>query len=80
MSERDIILTAVVLRAKGQFADAIQLLNDNWSLFSEDFLPVAIREKFYAAVEAGDRITAGKLAQKIAEEDPHLPSIQPYLR
>lgn len=77
----DIINKSAALRGKGQFDEAIQLIEE--SLGNGDIDPditcMAYIEIFYAAKESGNNEKAAAAAKEIAKEDPDLPSIQDFI-
>jgi hypothetical protein len=76
---KSIIAQAAVLRGKGEFKSAIELIENNMSAFDDHIKVVARLQAFYAAVEMGDEVKARSLAHEIKNTDPLLPSIQSYL-
>ncbi|MEO9298989.1 hypothetical protein [Devosia alba] len=75
------IREAAALRGRRQFAEAMHVIEDAMvDVPAGDDLRVnAWREAFLAAVEGGTRQQAEKYARLIAETDPDMPSIRPYL-
>lgn len=75
----EIIKKSAAFRGQGKFDSAIRLIEENITSIDPDIQLNAWLEAFYAAKEKGDKVLAKTYAQKVAKEDPNVPSIQNYL-
>lgn len=75
----EIIRESAALRAKGQFDEAIKLIEKNIDAIDPDIRLNAWLEAFKAAKGKGDVVQAKKYAKAVAAEEPDVPSIQEYL-
>lgn len=74
-----IINSAAQLRGKGQFQEAIDLIEDNILSFDDTERPIALLQAFHSAKEGNMISKAKEFAKAIAKDEPEIPSIQPYL-
>ena len=75
-----IALESAALRGAGNYDEAIAIVeNVDWSQAPPEVRVPALIQAFYAAAEASMRDKAEELAARIAQDDPDIPSIQPYL-
>ena len=79
MTGEEAIKKAAEFRGKGQFQDAIDVIDNNRSSFDDITLLPALMNGLYAAKELGDQEQAKRIAAEIAQIEPELPSIQEYL-
>ena len=82
MEIRDLILSATVLRAKGSFNEAIQLLEQNLQKIqteNPDLLINAYIELMYSSIEKKDKTLAIKFAKEASKIEPELPIVKKIL-
>ena len=77
---KEVVYQAAALRGRGDFQDAIDLVEKNRANLDEYSRIPALIQAFQAAVEGGLVSDARRLAAEIAQEEPNLPSIQNYLK
>ena len=82
MQFRDIILSASVLRAKGNYNEAIKLLEANLQKIMDedpDFLLNAYIVLTYSAIDNNDKQAAIKYAKEAENIEPELPTVKKLL-
>lgn len=83
MQIRDIILSATVLRAKGNYNEAINLIETNLQKIKDedsDLLLNAYIELIYSAIENNDKQLAVQYAKEAEKIEPELPTVIKLLR
>lgn len=76
---KSIINAAAKLRAERQFQEAIDAIEENISMFSNEDRTMALLEAFYAAREGGMISKAKEIAKQIAENDPSAAAAMSFL-
>ncbi len=76
---QSLIGESAALRGRGQFSEAIALIESRLDDMEDDCLANAYLEIFYAAAEAGLLDKARMYARMLNAREPGLPSVQAYL-